>query len=40
MSFPVGGQYFVDLVRNGLKAVPPAERAQAATELLGSIGQA
>lgn len=39
MSFPVGEQYFIDSVRNGLKAVP-AERQQAlAAEVQGFIGQ-
>ena len=39
MSFPVGEQYFIDSVRNGLKALPAAEHARFATEVQGFIGQ-
>ncbi len=39
MSFPVGEQYFIDSVRNGLKALPEAERQRMAPEVQGFIGQ-
>ena len=39
MSFPVGEQYFIDSVRNGLKALPEAERERFAPEVQGFIGQ-
>jgi len=39
MSFPVGEQYFIDSVRNGLKTMPEAERARFADEVQGFIGQ-
>ena len=39
MSFPRGEQYFIDSVRNGLKALPEAERARYALEVQGFIGQ-
>lgn len=39
MSFPVGEQFFIDSVREGLKVLPEAERAKYATEVQGFIGQ-
>ena len=39
MSFPVGEQYFIDSVRDGLTALPDALRAQHAAEVQGFIGQ-
>ena len=39
MSFPRGEQYFIDSVRNGLKALPEAARARHAAEVQGFIGQ-
>jgi predicted metal-dependent hydrolase len=39
MSFPVGEQYFIDSVRNGLKSLPEAERGRHAAEVQGFIGQ-
>jgi hypothetical protein len=39
MSFPVGEQYFIDSVRNGLKSLPAAERMRFAAEVQGFIGQ-
>ena len=39
MSFPVGEQYFMDSVRNGLKALPEAKRAALAAEVQGFVGQ-
>jgi predicted metal-dependent hydrolase len=39
MSFPVGEQYFIDSVRNGLKALPEAERERLAPEVQGFVGQ-
>ena len=39
MSFPRGEQYFIDSVRNGLKALPEAARAHHAAEVQGFIGQ-
>lgn len=39
MSFPVGEQYFIDSVRNGLKALPEAERERLTPEVQGFIGQ-
>lgn len=39
MSFPRGEQYFIDSVRNGLKALPEAARARHAIEVQGFIGQ-
>ena len=33
MSFPVGEQYFMDSVREGLKSLPEAEREKYATEV-------
>jgi predicted metal-dependent hydrolase len=39
MSFPVGEQFFIDAVRDGLKALPEAERARFAGEVQGFVGQ-
>ena len=39
MSFPVGEQFFIDSVRNGLKTLPEADRAKYAAEVAGFIGQ-
>jgi predicted metal-dependent hydrolase len=39
MSFPVGEQYFMDSVRNGLKTLPPPEQARFAAEVQGFVGQ-
>jgi len=39
MSFPVGEQYFIDSVRNGLKALPEAQRQRLTLEVQGFIGQ-
>jgi hypothetical protein len=39
LSFPVGEQYFIDSVRNALKALPEAQRAPFADEVQGFIGQ-
>ena len=39
LSFPVGEQFFIDSVRNGLKTLPEAERARFAAEVQGFIGQ-
>ena len=39
MSFPVGEQFFIDSVRNGLKTLPEADRAAYAQEVAGFIGQ-
>ena len=39
MSFPVGEQYFIDSVRNGLKSLPEAERGRFAAEVTGFVGQ-
>jgi hypothetical protein len=39
MSFPVGEQFFIDSVRNGLKALPPAQQAAFQDEVQGFIGQ-
>lgn len=39
MSFPIGEQFFIDSVRNGLKALPEAEQARFATEVQGFVGQ-
>lgn len=39
MSFPVGEQFFIDSVRAGLQALPPAQRALFETEVRGFIGQ-
>jgi predicted metal-dependent hydrolase len=39
MSFPVGEQFFIDSVRQGLKALPPERQAAFAREVQGFIGQ-
>ncbi len=39
LSFPVGEQYFIDSVRNALKALPDAQRARFADEVQGFVGQ-
>jgi predicted metal-dependent hydrolase len=39
MSFPVGEQFFIDSVRNGLKALPEDQRARFADEVQGFVGQ-
>jgi len=39
MSFPVGEQYFIDSVRNGLKSLPEGQRAPLAVEVQGFVGQ-
>lgn len=39
MSFPVGEQFFIDSVRNGYKALPPAKQERFKDEVQGFIGQ-
>ncbi|AKJ29282.1 metal-dependent hydrolase [Caldimonas brevitalea] len=39
MSFPVGEQFFIDSVRSGLKALPPAQRERFEREVQGFVGQ-
>ncbi|APW43033.1 metal-dependent hydrolase [Rhodoferax saidenbachensis] len=39
MSFPLGEQYFIDSVRNGLKTLPEADRQRLAPEVQGFVGQ-
>jgi uncharacterized protein len=39
MSFPVGEQFFIDSLRQGVKAMPPAAQQHFATELQGFVGQ-
>jgi len=39
MSFPVGEQYFIDSVRQAVKALPEAERERFADEVQGFVGQ-
>jgi len=39
MSFPVGEQYFMDSVRNGLKILPASEQQKYAVEVQGFVGQ-
>ena len=39
MSFPVGEQFFIDSVRNGVKTLPNAQRARFAADVQGFIGQ-
>jgi uncharacterized protein len=39
MSFPVGEQFFIDSVRDGLKALPPERRERFEAEAQGFIGQ-
>ena len=39
MSFPVGEQFFIDSVREGVKQLPPEQREAFAAEVAGFIGQ-
>lgn len=39
MSFPLGEQYFIDSVRNGLKTLPAEQQQTLATEVQGFVGQ-
>jgi hypothetical protein len=39
MSFPIGEQFFIDSVRNGLKALPPQKQEPLRAEVQGFIGQ-
>lgn len=39
MSFPVGEQYFIDSVRDGLKTLPESVQEKYATEVQGFVGQ-
>lgn len=39
MSFPVGEQFFIDSVREGVKLLPPAQAERFAVEARGFIGQ-
>jgi predicted metal-dependent hydrolase len=39
MSFPVGEQFFIDSVRNGLKAMPAQQQERFQAEVQGFIGQ-
>jgi uncharacterized protein len=39
MSFPVGEQFFIDSVRNGLKALPRENQERLRTEVQGFVGQ-
>lgn len=39
MSFPIGEQFFIDSVRNGLKALPPERQTALQAEVQGFIGQ-
>lgn len=39
MSFPVGEQFFIDSVRDGLKVLPPALQEKYKAEVQGFIGQ-
>jgi predicted metal-dependent hydrolase len=39
MSFPVGEQFFIDAVRAGLAALPPAQRSRFEGEVRGFVGQ-
>lgn len=39
MSFPVGEQFFIDAVRDGLKAMPPQQQEKYKAEVQGFIGQ-
>jgi predicted metal-dependent hydrolase len=38
-SFPIGEQFFIDAVREGLKSIPEPGRARLAAEVQGFIGQ-
>ncbi len=39
MSFPIGEQFFIDAVRAGAKALPPAQREAFEQEVQGFVGQ-
>lgn len=39
MSFPIGEQFFIDSVRNGLKTLPPEQQAPLQAEVQGFVGQ-
>lgn len=39
MSFPAGEQFFIDSVRNGYAALPPARQSAFADEVRGFVGQ-
>lgn len=39
MSFPVGEQFFIDSVRDGLRTLPPDAQARHAREVQGFVGQ-
>jgi predicted metal-dependent hydrolase len=39
MSFPVGEQFFIDSVRGGFKALPPAQQERFKAEVQGFVGQ-
>jgi uncharacterized protein len=39
MSFPIGEQFFIDSVRDGLKALPPEKQATLQAEVQGFVGQ-
>lgn len=39
MSFPVGEQFFIDSVREGVKALPQDDRARFAADVQGFVGQ-
>lgn len=39
MSFPIGEQFFIDSVRNGLKVLPPERQAALQAEVQGFVGQ-
>jgi predicted metal-dependent hydrolase len=39
MSFPVGEQFFIDSVRNGLRALPAQQQARWQDEVKGFVGQ-
>lgn len=39
MSFPLGEQFFIDSVRNGVKTLPPEQQATFADEIKGFVGQ-
>lgn len=39
MSFPVGEQFFIDSVRNGLKALPARKQGRFCTEVRAFVGQ-
>lgn len=39
MSFPVGEQYFMDSVRDGLKTLPESDQQKYAAEVQGFVGQ-